>query len=289
KEAIEQTEIKSMVSIDEHYSFSVTESTYGDVKQRWLIVFSKHAYEREMKTANKMVLNGSEREMQEFKKLCQKEFACIPDAEKALSGYEKGLKHTIVENGCIKGFAKYKKVGRPKKETEPDKIVYQIEGTIATSLSKRKLLINRKGFFVLATNELDENLLSHIEVFENYKNQSFVERGFRFLKDPMFLASSLYLKSPERIMALLMVMTVCLLVYAALEYKIRKGLKEQNKAFPNQKGVPIQNPTSRWIFQCFVGIHLLIIQDMQEIILNLNDLHRLILYILGDNYASFYT
>ena len=49
-----------------------------------------------------------------------------------------------------------------------------------------------------------------------YKGQARAERGFRFLKDPQFLASSLYLKKPERIMALLMVMTVCLLVYAAL-------------------------------------------------------------------------
>jgi transposase len=43
-----------------------------------------------------------------------------------------------------------------------------------------------------------------------------VERGFRFLKDPLFLASSLYLKSPKRIMTLMRVMTLCLLVYAHL-------------------------------------------------------------------------
>jgi transposase len=50
-----------------------------------------------------------------------------------------------------------------------------------------------------------------------YKGQKHAERGFRFLKDPLFLASSLYVKKPQRMMALLMVMTVCLLVYAALE------------------------------------------------------------------------
>lgn len=42
-----------------------------------------------------------------------------------------------------------------------------------------------------------------------------MERGFRFLKDPMFLASTLFLKKAQRIMALLFVMTLCLLVYAA--------------------------------------------------------------------------
>jgi transposase len=57
--------------------------------------------------------------------------------------------------------------------------------------------------------------LSPQEVLNGYKGQAHAERGFRFLKDPQFLAASLYLKTPERIMALLMVMTVCLWVYAA--------------------------------------------------------------------------
>ncbi len=39
------------------------------------------------------------------------------------------------------------------------------------------------------------------------------ERGFRFLKDPLFLASSVFLKTPKRIAALGMIMALCLLVY----------------------------------------------------------------------------
>jgi transposase len=45
-----------------------------------------------------------------------------------------------------------------------------------------------------------------------------------------------------------MVMTVCLLVYAALEYRIRTALKEHAATFPDQKGKRIQNPTARWVF-----------------------------------------
>jgi transposase len=48
-------------------------------------------------------------------------------------------------------------------------------------------------------------------------------------------------------MALLMVMTVCLLVYAALEYRIRHALKEHEATFPDQKGKRIQSPTARWV------------------------------------------
>src|ERR671918_411668 len=113
-----------------------------------------------------------------------------------------------------------------------------------TFLSTRQALVDQHSCFILATNELDATKLPPHEVLHGYKGQVRSERGFRFLKDPQFLAASLYLKKPERIMALLMVMTVCLLVYAALEYRIRTALKEQDATFPNQKGQPVQNPTA---------------------------------------------
>ena len=113
-------------------------------------------------------------------------------------------------------------------------------------------------------------------------------RGFRFLKDPQFLASSLYLKKPERIMALLMVMTVCLLVYAALEYRIRTALKAQDATFPDQKGKPVQNPTARWVFHCFVGIHLLSVSGQWPLVLNLTEEHCNLLKLLGKPYMQLY-
>ena len=67
-------------------------------------------------------------------------------------------------------------------------------------------------------------------MLDTYKSQQSVERGFRFLKSPDFLTASLYLKKPERIEALLMVMTCSLMIYAALEHQIRKNLKEKNLA-----------------------------------------------------------
>ena len=60
-------------------------------------------------------------------------------------------------------------------------------------------------------------------------------------------------------MALLMVMTVCLLVYAALEYRIRTALKEHAGHLSGPKRQAIQNPTARWVFHYFVGIHVLYI------------------------------
>ena len=59
-----------------------------------------------------------------------------------------------------------------------------------------------------------EQGLSAEELLTEYKGQSHVERGFKFLKDPLFFASSLFVKSPRRVAAIAMVMGLCLLVYA---------------------------------------------------------------------------
>jgi transposase len=122
----------------------------------------------------------------------------------------------------------------------------------------------------------------------SYKGQSHGERGFRFLKAPQCLAASLYRKKPQRIMALLMVMTVCLLVYAALEYRIRQTLKNHEATCPDQKGKPTQNPTARWVFHYFVGMHLLSVSGQWPLVLNLTEEHCNLLQLLGKPYMQLY-
>ncbi len=164
----------------------------------------------------------------------------------------------------------------------------RVTGAIASRLTDRRARIDQQSCFILATNELDEDQLSSQAVLDGYKGQVHAERGFRFLKDPQFLASSLYLKKPERIMALLMVMTVCLLVYAALEYRIRHALKDNEATFPDQKGKRIPHPTARWVFHYFVGIHVLRIPGQPYIVLNLTEEHLHLLQLLGKRYVWFY-
>ena len=72
-------------------------------------------------------------------------------------------------------------------------------------------------------------------LLSSYKAQQNVEKGFRFLKRPDFLTSAIYLKKPERIEALLMVMTSCLMVYASLEHHIRKHSKTRRVTSPTRK------------------------------------------------------
>ena len=122
----------------------------------------------------------------------------------------------------------------------------------------------------------------------SYWNNKSIEKGFKFLKDPQVLASSFFVNKPQRVEALLFVMTLCLLIYAALEQRIREKLQQSEQTLPNQLGKPTNKPTARWIFACFVGIHLLHIDQRKKIILNLRELHHKVLKLLGEPYLKYY-
>ena len=92
----------------------------------------------------------------------------------------------------------------------------------------------RKACFIVGTNELESEALSDQELVTTYKEQGGVERGFRFLKDPLFLASSVFVKKPERIIALSLIMVLCLLVYRLAEFRLRTRLAEPSRPFPTK-------------------------------------------------------
>ena len=86
-----------------------------------------------------------------------------------------------------------------------------------------------------------------------------------------------------------MVMGLCLLIYTLAQYKIRKALKKANKTVPDQLKKEIQNPTMRWIFQLFKGIHVFYLDGVKKYILNLNEVQIGIIKLLGANVKSCYT
>ena len=82
---------------------------------------------------------------------------------------------------------------------------------------------------MLATNQLNEELLPSPETLTQYKEQSSVESGFKFMKDNAFELDSFFLKTPKRISALMMVMRLCLMVYDFAQYTIRKCIEENDE------------------------------------------------------------
>ena len=170
----------------------------------------------------------------------------------------------------------------------PTRIEYQIAGVLWTPLASRHSALQQLGLFIIATNDVS-NDLDMASLLSSYKAQQNVEKGFRFLKSPDFLTSAIYLKKPERIEALLMVMTCCLMVYAGLEHQIRKTLVEKDCYFPNMKYKPHQRPTARWVFQCFEGITIIYLPDKIPIVANLETRNQTIIDCLGEKYQRIYS
>jgi transposase len=109
----------------------------------------------------------------------------------------------------------------PGRDQQPVSTYYQNSGARYTPLEKREDAAKELGLFIFATNDVD-GAFSMYEMFSTYKSQQAVEKVFKFLKRPDFLTSAFYLKKPQHIEVLLMVMTTCLMAYAALEHMIRE-------------------------------------------------------------------
>jgi len=193
-------------------SFRSLGCIYGDVKQRWIVIYSPEARKRATKTIDKQLLKQTTANLKAFQKLMKQDFTCEADALQSLIAFEKKLILTEIVDGHVVKIPHYQKAGRPVIGQKPDYFTYRIEGVLASIPEQRLLKIQRKSCFILATNQLNTQELSDDELIKKYKNQQKVERGFRFLKDPMFMADSKYLKSPSLLMALTMIMTICLLV-----------------------------------------------------------------------------
>ncbi len=257
------------------------------------MVFSEQAYEREKKT----LLKKLEREEEELKQVLwhfgNQEFHCEEDARKAFKELKEKYKlHMLAGQPVV--IDKHIARGRPKKGSEKVITGYRMDTTFERNQEEIAKRLNKKGRFILATNELDTQEYRNEQILEEYKEQQNVEGGFRFLKDPWFMLDSVFLKLPRRIEALMMVMTLCLLVYNVGQHKLRKRLAEDNITLPNQLGKEVVNPTLKWIFQIMEGVSVVyfynesLSQTIREVITNLNKLRKKIVWLFGKNAAWIY-
>lgn len=294
KEVIEETAVllSELTPLQEGYLYKKRSLQYGDVKQRWLIVYSMSALERAKRTVAKNIKKEFETLKKQIKTLKKEDFYCKKDACAALHHIQTKSKYHAIELERIEVKKRYAKKGRPSKSKKNEKtITYFPHYTVTPDTEAITLETTKKALFIVATNELSEKKLSDHEVFCNYKGQQNVEKGFRFLKDPLFFASSLFLKKPERIVALTTIMCLSLLVYSIGERKLRNLLKMYDETIKNQIKKPTQKPTLRWIFQLFEDVHLVKIGEGNTITYEVKNLRpggEKALRILGHNYMKPY-
>ena len=271
----------------EGYQIATVCSEYGGIKQRWFVVESRERKQADLKQLDKTLAKATTHWQSQLRQLCAQEFACQADALAALKKFEHTLPWHQLEDMGVKQTLHYEKPGKPKPETPPSRLTYHPHASLTLNSSVVTQQQRRAGRFVLATNVLESEQLGEQQALQEYKGQQGNERGFRFLKDPLFFASSVFLKSPERIMALGMIMGLCLLVYNLGQRQLRQALQQTNQTMPNQLGKGTQRPTLRWVFQCFVAVHYVVLNGVQQVV-NLTDDRRRILQFFGSTCRQYY-
>lgn len=265
RQLIEQLSDKDFVeSTIPGYRWAAQTSNYGGVRQRWLVVESEIRRISDLRQLEKNIAKAHQEAKRKLRELAAQEFACEPDARAAANRLSKQLKyHNLIQikiepvlpepEASFSNSAEFsQQVCKIQAQLEPDAGVI-VKQTRAA------------GRFILATNVLDISQLSYDEMIAKYKEQQSCERGFAFLKDPLFFTDSIFLKSPERIEALALVMGLCLLVYSLGQKYLRSQLRQANSTLKNQLGQPTLSPTLRWIFQCFQSVHFLQVATIKQI------------------------
>ncbi len=227
---------------------------YG-MAQRWLVVYSQAALERAEATLKKATAARRRGHHTSNSFTCKPNAFAHPEAaQDALAALAKRWKYHRVESSHLTEHKRYAGKGRPTPRTPLKAIEWQIQAHVHADDEAIEQDKQAKACYVLGTN-IDASELSDTEVIAAYKGQSQVEGGFRFLKDPLFFVSSLFVKKPSRIEGLLMVMTLALLVYSVAQRRLREQLATHQETVPNQINQPTPSPTLRWVFQLLEGIH----------------------------------
>jgi transposase len=253
--------------------------------ERWVVVRTTQGEERARATLARQMEAARQTWEKALWHLGNQRFACAPDAQAALAQQLKKLPPWLTVQSQLIAHAKQRRPGRPRTGSTPDRTEWQVVATLAVDDAAVTRTVQRQASFLVATNVLDPAQLPDQELIQTYKEQHSVERGFSFLKDPLFLASSVFVKKPSRIVALSLVMVLCLLVYRLAEHRLREQLAATGQTVPSQLKQPTDRPTMRWIFQCFEGVSLVAFHPSHgpphRDLANLEPLHQQVAALLG--------
>lgn len=276
--------------LDDTTRYQRVEFCHYGMAQRWLVVSSDAAVQRAEATINKAQQREAEAIEKQLFHLQAQRFETPEAAKAALDTLARPWKYHQVAASSLIDHKRYACKGRPTPTTPLKAIAWQMHAQVRPHDEQLRQRKHHKACFVVGTN-IDASQLSDAEVIRAYKGQAQAAGGFRFLKDPLFFVSSLFVKRPSRIQGLLMVMTSALLVYAVAQRRLRQQLVRQNATVPNQIQQPTQRPTLRWVFQLLEGIHRVRVTvqgHVHDLIEGLNEVKIKILRLFGEGVCRLY-
>lgn len=215
-------------------SYKVWDTT-GEIEgriYRFVPVYSDHKDKRKLKALDKAVNKEYNRNMKRLEKLAKRPFVCKKDAEIEARSYLKKhplkLHHIDWKIDVKEEKMKRKKRGRPKKnEILKTRTNYYLSGSL--TLDEDAYAVERElcGQYVLITSLMDAEKDPARTILEKYKGQYYVERIFKFIKNPSWVGS-FCLKKRERVAALGYVLFIAAIIYTLWERRVRMALNNSD-------------------------------------------------------------
>ena len=277
-------------ALDDTTRYHRLELCHYGMAQRWFVICSEAATQRAEKSVSKAQKHEFEAIDKPLFHLQARRFESQQSAQAALAALAESWRYHHVASTELIEHKRYAGKGRPSVKTPIKASTWQMQAEVRPDAEAIQQSKQRKGCFVLGTN-IEADDLRDEEVIAAYKAQSQVEGGFRFLKDPLFFVSSLFVKKPTRIQGLLMVMTLALLVYSVAQRRLRQELVRHKESLPNQINQLTQRPTLRWVFQLLEGIHRVCVSvqgQIHDLIEGLNEVQIKILRLFGQEVCQIY-
>ena len=164
---------------------------------------------------------------QEVRVVEQREFACEADAITAaqILTKQKSKGYFSLSYTTLHTTSQKRPVGNPGKNPKPPVEIstWQVRFEMSENNGVIQAAQEQAQTFVLVSN-IEHEKMNDKTLLWRYKNQHVVETGFRWLRQPS-MASTIFLKKPQRIEALMMLIHAALLIRALMQQQVRLRLK----------------------------------------------------------------
>ena len=262
-------------------SYRITEceiELYGR-QYRALVVHSSNHDKRRQKRIDRQMTKARENAQKAIKEARREVFSCEKDASAAL---EKLRGQFAGELWQVRGELEPKNIYSPGKVAEgKGRNVRRVDFRLRLQEEENAELAGRyrrrAGCFVLLSNapapagtgagqgegqgegvpaEGGRRTWSAVQCLVAYKEQHGVENNFSFLKEPL-IANDVFLKKPERIDALGLVLLLSLLVWSLMQRALRKSVGQEGIKLTDLDNRPTSRPTAFIMVHKFLSVLIL--------------------------------
>lgn len=272
-----------------HYKLSDQTVTIDGQDYRAVVVHSSSHDRRRQKRLERQ-LNDSARQIKALIKTARPiDYACQADAEAAAArlACQRSAYHVVEAN--VEARPRYAP-GRPKgdgtrtiKAMRYGLVLHAREDQAAIARARE-----HSGCFVLLTNVAAEgaHAYSAEQILRTYKEQHGIEKNFGFLKDDA-IVNALFLKTPERIEALGLILLIALLIWRLMEFHMRRHLDHSGGQLPGWDNKPTTRPTAYMVTMKFKGVLILKHETERRFSRPLSSTQQAFVHALGLNETIF--